>query len=98
MGREHYQRKSGNTNSRNGTYKRGFTLKDVGKVQVKVPRDRNGAFHTKAIPKSQQMEEALVDDISLMFLTGISTRSLTLISKRLLGRSISPVKVCRISI
>ena len=75
MGREHYQRKSGNTNSRNGTYKRGFTLKGVGKVQVKVPRDRNGAFHTKVIPKSQHMEKALVDDISLMFLTDISTIS-----------------------
>lgn len=93
LGRDHYQRKAGSKNQRNGSYDRGYTLKGIGKVQVQVPRDRKGEFQTKVIQKSKQMEEALVDDLSLMFLTGISTRSLSMISKRLLGRSISPSKI-----
>jgi len=93
LGRDHYERKTGSKNQRNGSYDRGYTLKGIGKVQVKVPRDRKGEFQTKVIQKSKQMEEALVDDLSLMFLTGISTRSLSLISKRLLGRPISPSKI-----
>jgi transposase-like protein len=93
LGRERYQRTGGDKNHRNGGYDRSYTLKGIGKVAVKVPRDRKGEFQTKVIPRSEQMEEALVDDLSLMFLTGISTRSLSLISKRLLGRSISPAKI-----
>ncbi len=34
---EYYERKSGKKNSRNGTYKRGYTLKRTGKVQANVP-------------------------------------------------------------
>ena len=71
LGRAHYQRKDGSQNQRNGSYQRSFTLKGIGKVQVNVPRVRNGEFQTRVIPKSKQMEEALVDDLSLMFLTGI---------------------------
>jgi transposase-like protein len=93
LGRDHYQHQAENKNHRNGSYERSYTLKGIGKVDVKVPRDRKGAFKTKVIPKSQQVEEALVEDLSLMFLTGISTRSLSLISKRLLGRSLSPAKI-----
>ena len=85
LGREHYQRKGDDDNHRNGSYGRSYTLKGIGKVEVKVPRDRRGEFKTNVIPKSKQIEEALVDDLSLMFLTGISTRSLSMISKRLLG-------------
>ena len=92
LGREPYQRK-GERNHRNGNYPRSYTLKGIGKVRVRVPRDRKGEFNTRVIPRSQQVETALVDDLSLMFLTGISTRSLALISKRLLGRSISPSKI-----
>lgn len=93
LGRKHYQRKGESKNHRNGSYSRSYTLKGIGKVAVKIPRDRKGEFQTKVVPRSQQVEDALVDDLSLMFLTGISTRSLALISKRLLGRSISPSKI-----
>ena len=93
LGREHYQRKGDSDNHRNGSYGRSYTLKGIGQVEVKVPRDRKGEFTTKVIPKSKQVEEALVDDLSLMFLTGISTRSLSMISKRLLGRTVSPSRI-----
>jgi len=45
------------------------------------------------MPRSKQYEEEISRDISLMFLTGISTRSLSMISNRLIGRSISHTEV-----
>jgi len=93
LGRGPYERGENEVNHRNGTYDRNFTLKGVGEVQVKVPRDRWGDFRTQVIPRSRQYEEELSRDLSLLYLTGISTRSLSMISKRLIGRRISPTEV-----
>ena len=93
LGREPYERGQGEANHRNGSYGRHFTLKGIGKVEVDVPRDRQGAFKTCVIPRSKQYEEAIRQDVSMMFLTGISTRSLSMLSKRLLGRRISASEV-----
>ena len=42
LGRERYERVEQNSNHRNGSYGRKFTLKGIGEVGLKVPRDRNG--------------------------------------------------------
>jgi putative transposase len=57
-------------------------------VEVRVPRDRNGDFKTQVIPKGKQYEDRITEDLAAMYLTGISTRTLSLLSKRLIGRSI----------
>jgi putative transposase len=93
LGREPYERGKGEVNHRNGTYDRSFTLKDIGEVQVKIPRDREGDFKTTVLPRSKQYEEEISRDLSLMFLTGISTRSLSMISRRLIGRRISHTEI-----
>jgi len=93
LGREPYERSSGESNHRNGSYGRHFTLKGIGGVKVEVPRDRNGGFKTQVIPRSKQYEEEIARDLSLMFLAGISTRSLSMISRRLIGRRISPTEI-----
>jgi putative transposase len=93
LGRKPYERGRGEVNHRNGSYDRNFTLKGIGEVDVRVPRDRKGAFTTQVMPRSRQYEEEISRDLSLLFLTGISTRSLSMISNRLLGRSISHTEV-----
>ena len=93
LGREPYVRGQGEVNHRNGFYGRVFTLKDIGEVEVKVPRDRKGAFTTQVIPRSRQYETEISRGLSLMFLAGISTRSLSMISRRLLGRRISHTEI-----
>lgn len=93
LGREYYERIEGNINHRNGSYERRFTLKDLGEVKVNVPRDRQGEFKTQVIPASQQYEKDLRQDLSMMFLTGVSTRTLSMLSKKLIGRSISPGEI-----
>jgi putative transposase len=83
LGRNRYQRLGEKeVNHRNGSYARNFTLKGIGDVQVEIPRDRKGEFKTQVIPRSKQYEDALRQDLCLMFLTGVSTRSLSMISTR----------------
>jgi len=89
LGRKRYKRLHGDINHRNGSYERSFTLKETGKVDLQVPGDRRGNFKTKVIPESRRYEDALRQDLCLIFLTGISTRSLSMISKKLIGRKIS---------
>lgn len=93
LGREWYEHGQEDVDHRNGSYPRNFTLKGIGEVQVDVPRDRNGEFKTRVIPRSKRYEDEIRQDLSFMFLTGISTRSLSMISNRLIGRKISPTEV-----
>jgi putative transposase len=68
-------------------------MKGIGEIIVRIPRDREGKFHTQVIPRGKQYEDRIVEDLSAMYLTGISTRTLSLLSRRLIGRSISPTEV-----
>ena len=97
LGRNRYERCEGDTNHRNGSYDRQFTLKGIGSVDIKVPRDRRGAFKTEIIPRSKQYEDSLREDLSVMFLAGISTRTLSIMSERLIGRKISAGEVSNVS-
>ncbi len=97
LGRKRYERSEGNNNHRNGSYDRKYTLKGIGSVDIKVPRDRKGTFKTEVIPRSKQYEDTIREDLSVMFLSGISTRTLSLISERLIGRKISSGEISKVS-
>jgi putative transposase len=93
LGRQRYEHGQGDVNHPNSSYPRNFTLKWIGQVNVRVPRDREGDFKTKIIPRSKRYEDELHQDLSMIFLTGVSTRTLSMISERLIGRRISPTQV-----
>jgi len=97
LGRDRYERTEGESNHRNGSYGRKFAMKGIGEVDVKVPRDRKGEFTTEVLPRSKQYEDALREDLCAMFLGGVSTRTLALMSERLIGRRISPMEVSNAS-
>lgn len=101
IGREKYQRQSlvsvTERNYRNGHYQRSFAVKGLGKLAIKVPRDRMGQYRTNILDKYQRSETALKEDVAIMYLMGTSTRSLSLISKRLLGHKISHTQVSECS-
>lgn len=97
LGRQPYERADEETNHRNGSYPRRFALKGIGEVPVQVPRDRKGEFQTRVIPRSKQYEDELRQDIAVMFLSGVSTRTLSMISRRLIGHRISSGEVSRCS-
>jgi putative transposase len=92
-----YERCTGKDNHRNGSYSRNYALKGIGQVEVKIPRDRRGEFQTQVIPRSKQYEEELGRDMSMMFLAGMSSRSLSMLSRRLLGRSISATEISNVN-
>jgi putative transposase len=97
LGRQPYERMEEESNHRNGSYPRRFALKGIGEVPVQVPRDRKGEYQTQVIPKSKQYEDELRQDIAVMFLSGVSTRTLAMISHRLIGHKISSGEVSRCS-
>lgn len=97
LGRGPYERREGSKNYRNGSYHRNFTLKKTGEVDIKVPRDRESKFRSQVLPRSKRYEDELRKDVCLMFLGGISPRSLSMLSSRLLGRKISPSEVSKVN-
>jgi len=95
LGREEYERSKGKPNHRNGSYPRNFCIKGIGEVAVNVPRDRNGEYQTQVLPRSKRYEDRIAEDLSIMYLTGISTRTLAMLSRRLIGREISHEEVSK---
>jgi len=95
LGRKRYERDKGEANYRNGSYSRDFCIKGIGQVAVKVPRDRKGQYQTQVLPRSKRYEDRIVEDLSIMYLTGISTRTLSMLSRRLIGREISHEEVSK---
>jgi putative transposase len=93
LGRGEYERVNGVSNHRNGSYHRGFCIKGIGEVGVSVPRDRDGDYQKQVLPRGKRYEDRITEDLSIMYLTGISTRTLSLLSKRLIGRKISHAEV-----
>lgn len=81
------------TNKRNGYVTRTFVFKGLGTIAVRVPRDRAGRFETKVVPSGRRYDEALEKDLALLHLAGLSTRTLSHVSKRVLGLSVSPREV-----
>jgi putative transposase len=97
LGRDGYERCEGEANHRNGSYGRKFTVKGIGEVGVEVPRDRKGEFRTGVIPSSKRYEDSLREEMCALFLGGVSTRTLSLLSERLIGRKISATEVSNAS-
>ncbi|MDY6855024.1 MAG: transposase [Thermodesulfobacteriota bacterium] len=89
LGREPYEHSQRDVNHRNGSYDHNLTLKSIGEVKVEGPRDWKGEFETQVFPRSKHYENELQQDLRFIFLRGISTRTLSMISTRLIGRKIS---------
>ncbi len=73
------------TNKKNGFYEREFAIKNVGCVRLRIPRDRNKKFNSLIIPKNEQIDSRIKEDLAVLHLAGISNRTLAMVSKRILG-------------
>ncbi len=76
-------------NKLNGYYTRKYAIKGLGSINLKVPRDRKGAFTSKVIAPHERVDPRLKEDIAILHLAGLSTRTLAMISQRLLGVEVS---------
>ena len=83
-----YERTESRKGYRNGSYPR--TLKTrVGKIELQVPRDREGVFQTAIFDRYQRSEKALALSLMEMYLMGVSTRKVKEITETLCGLSFS---------
>ena len=72
------------SNKKNGFYEREFAIKNVGCVRIRMPRDRNKKFTSSLVPKNEQIDSKLKEDLAVLHLAGISNRTLAMVSKRIL--------------
>jgi transposase-like protein len=77
------------TNKRNGFYEREFAIKGIGCIRLRIPRDRNKKFNSAIVPKNEQLDPRLKEDLALLHLAGISNRTVSLISRHILGIEVS---------
>jgi transposase-like protein len=82
-----------NDNKRNGYKERDYTFKGLGTVRIKMPTDRKRKFNSVVIPKKERMDPRISEDIAALHLAGLSTRTLSLMSKRILGIDVCPKSV-----
>lgn len=77
-------------NKKNGFYpEREYTIKGIGSIKIRAPRDRKNRFQSDVIPQHERVDPRLKSDVAVMHLAGLSTRTLAMISQRLLGIKMS---------
>ncbi|GGZ16377.1 hypothetical protein GCM10011614_33960 [Novosphingobium colocasiae] len=76
-------------NNRNG-YGRKTVVTDTGKIEIEVPRDRQGSFDPQLIAKYQRRFPGFDDKIVSMYARGMSTREITGHLHELYGIDVSP--------
>ena len=95
LGREPYERKAPSKNHRNGYRSRRVTVKGLGTLELRVPRDREGSFRSGVVPERVQVDPRIEQDLQMLFLGGASTRTVELMSERLFGRRLSSGEVSK---
>ena len=98
LGYEPYDVKNKNTeNSRNGHSKK--TLRtSMGKVEIDIPRDRNGDFEPKILPKNQtSISQDMESKIISMYAKGMSVSDIEKHIRDIYGLEISVTTVSRIT-
>jgi putative transposase len=80
-------------NKRNGYVQRSFSIKGVGTVSLRVPRDRLAKFSSHVVPARRRYDEATERDLALLNLAGLSTRMLAQLSRGVLGVPVSAQEV-----
>ena len=85
-----------NDNSRNG-YSKKTVKTELGAVELNVPRDRNGDFEPKIVPKHQRSVNGIEDKILGLYATGMTTRDISEQIKELYGVDISAETVSNIT-
>src|ERR1051326_3329676 len=79
----------GSGNSRNGKSRK--KLKgDFGEIEIEVPRDREGEFEPKIVPKHQRRFDGFDDKILSMYARGMTTREIQEHLQEIYGVEVSP--------
>lgn len=83
-------------NSRNG-YNKKTIQTEMGKAEIRVPRDRNGEFEPQIIEKYQTKSNNLEQQVIAMYQKGMSTRDIESHLRDIYGVDASPALISRIT-
>lgn len=81
---------------RAGYYPRTLVTR-VGKLELRVPQDRDGRFSTELFERYQRSEQALVATLAEMYVQGVSTRKVKAITEELCGHAFSASAISAIN-
>jgi putative transposase len=87
---------NGSGNSRNGSYDKTVTTA-AGPVRVGVPRDRNGSFAPKIVPKGQRRLAQVDDMILSLYARGMTTRDIRAHLAEVYGAEVSPALISNVT-
>ena len=90
------ERTSSRLGYRSGYYGRTLITR-VGKLELRVPQDRDGRFSTELFARYQRSERALVAALAEMYVQGVSTRKVKAITEELCGHGFSASSISAIN-
>jgi putative transposase len=96
LGAEKGERTSNRQGYRSGYYGRTLVTR-VGKLELRVPQDRQGRFRTEIFERYQRSEKALVGALTEMYVQGVSTRKVKAVTEELCGHEFSASTVSRMN-
>jgi transposase-like protein len=93
---EKSERTAGRQGYRSGYYGR-MLITRVGKLELRVPQDRQGRFRTEVFERYQRSEKALVGALTEMYVQGVSTRKVKAVTEELCGHEFSAATISRLN-
>ena len=96
VGAEKHERTGERCSYRSGYYRRSLITR-VGKLELRVPQDRQGRFDTALFERYQRSEKALVLSLAEMYVQGVSTRKVKAITEELCGHAFSASTVSQMN-
>jgi len=96
LGASKGERVAGRLGYRSVYYSRTLVTR-VGKLELRVPQDRDGRFSTELFERYQRSEQALVATLAEMYVQGVSTRKVKAITEELCGHSFSASAISAIN-
>ena len=96
LGAEKGERSAARLGYRSGYYSRTLITR-VGKLELRVPQDRDGRFSTELFERYQRSEQALGATLAEMYVQGVSTRKVKAITEELCGHSFSASAISAIN-
>lgn len=80
---------------RSGYYERDLITR-LGKIELRVPQDRDGRFSTELFERYARSEKALMAAMVEMYVQGVSTRKVKAVTEQLVGHSFSASSISAI--
>ena len=97
LGAARGQRSPGRRGYRSGYYERSLVTR-VGKLELRVPQDRDGHFSTELFERYSRVERAFVGALVEMYVQGVSTRKVKAVTEELCGHEFSASAVSRLNV